>query len=109
MDRNYHYYREQVAGSLLMTIMVIMRNAAKASVAEAKAHLSELDYRAERRGRPTIICRRGRPVAVIAPIEASAHSPRSPEEAVVRFEKMIAHAPANTENIRDAMGRNRCD
>jgi prevent-host-death family protein len=92
--------------------MVMMGKGSRASVVEAKAHFSELIYRAERKGRATTIYRRGRAVAVIAPVAANTDQPsrkRTPEEAMAHFEKMIAHAPPVTESIRDSMGRNRCD
>ena len=93
-----------------MTIMVIMRNAAKTSVVEAKAHFSELVYRAERKGCSTTIYRRGRAVAVIAPVGSVREEPRrAPAEALAHFESMVGHAPVATESIRESMGRSRCD
>jgi prevent-host-death family protein len=41
----------------------------EASIAEAKAHLSELVSRAERQKRPTYITRRGVAVAAIVPLD----------------------------------------
>jgi prevent-host-death family protein len=42
----------------------------KASLAEAKAHLSELVDRAEHHKRPTLIVRHGKPAAVLVPVES---------------------------------------
>ena len=47
------------------------------SVAEAKAHLPELITDAERDGRETVIERRGRPVARIAPLEVDVRGRRA--------------------------------
>jgi prevent-host-death family protein len=89
-----------------------MRTRLRASVGEAKAHLSELIDAAERKGHSTTIYRRGRAVAVITPVTTNAieaaHE-RTSDEALAHFEKMIAHAAAANENIRDSMGRDRCD
>jgi antitoxin (DNA-binding transcriptional repressor) of toxin-antitoxin stability system len=89
-----------------------MRKGSGASIVEAKAHFSELIYAAERKGRATTIYRRGRAVAVIAPVTAEATEPareRTSEQALAHFEQMIAHAPPTNESIRESMGRNRCD
>lgn len=48
--------------------MVIMTKMKRCSVADAKAHLPELIRDAERDGKETILERRGRPVARIAPL-----------------------------------------
>jgi prevent-host-death family protein len=44
----------------------------KTSLAEAKAHLSELVDEAEHRGRRTMILRHGKPAAAIVPVEVAA-------------------------------------
>ena len=47
----------------------------KASLAEAKAHLSELVDAAEHRGKRIIILRHGKPAAAIVPVEVAAPGP----------------------------------
>ena len=53
--------------------MVIMR---QASLAHAKAHLSELVDEAEHRGKRIIILRHGKPVAAIVPVDVATPSAR---------------------------------
>lgn len=64
-----------------------MTNMKRCSVAEAKAHLSELITDAEREGGETIIERRGRPVARIAPLVRKA-TPRR-RAIVVEFDAAL--------------------
>ncbi len=52
--------------------MVTMR---KTSLAEAKAHLSELVDEAEHRGKRIMILRHGKPAAAIVPVEVAAPTP----------------------------------
>ncbi len=53
-----------------------MTNMKRVSVAEAKAHFSEIVADAERSGRETIVERRGRPIARIAPLVVAATRPK---------------------------------
>jgi prevent-host-death family protein len=46
------------------------------SLAEAKAHISELVDRAEHHGQRVIILRHGKPAAAIVPVEVAAPKPR---------------------------------
>jgi prevent-host-death family protein len=48
----------------------------KLSLAEAKAHISELVDQAEHKGKRTIILRHGKPAAAIVPVDVA--TPRTP-------------------------------
>jgi prevent-host-death family protein len=50
----------------------------KTSLAEAKAHLSELVDQAEHHGKRIMILRHGKPAAAIVPVEVAAPKPRRP-------------------------------
>jgi prevent-host-death family protein len=52
-----------------MVIMVLVR---KTSLAEAKAHLSELVDQAEHHGKRIVILRHGKPAAAIVPVDVAA-------------------------------------
>ncbi len=63
----------------------------KASLAEAKAHLSELVDQAEHHKRPTLILRHGKPAAVIVPVQLVAPTRKAMTEAQAdAFMKEIA-------------------
>jgi prevent-host-death family protein len=51
----------------------------KTSLAEAKAHLSELVDEAEHRGKRILILRHGKPAAAIVPVEVAAPKPPKPK------------------------------
>ena len=46
------------------------------SLAEAKAHISELVDQAEHRGKRTLILRHGKPAAAIVPVDVATPKPR---------------------------------
>jgi prevent-host-death family protein len=48
----------------------------KRSLADARAHLSELVHAAEHQGKRTLILRHGKPAAAIVPVEVVARKPR---------------------------------
>ncbi len=50
------------------------RNGASFSIADAKAHFSEVVSTVEQRRQPVIILRRGRPIAQIVPMQQQASS-----------------------------------
>jgi prevent-host-death family protein len=86
-----------------------MTNMRRCSVANAKAHLPELITDAERDGRETVIERRGRPVARIAPLEART---RPSKDAVKEFDaavddlgKVHWDKASAISALRDARGR----
>jgi|CXWL01.1.fsa_nt_gi prevent-host-death family protein len=86
-----------------------MTNMRRCSVAHAKAHLPELITDAERDGRETVIERRGRPVARIAPL-AARELPRKDaiaefDAAVDELRKVRWHKASATSALRDARGR----
>jgi antitoxin (DNA-binding transcriptional repressor) of toxin-antitoxin stability system len=80
----------------------------RCSVANAKAHLPELITDAERDGRETIIERRGRPVARIAPLEAKIR-PRNAlklfDAALDDLRKVNWHESSATGALDEARGR----
>lgn len=55
-----------------MVIIVMMR---KTSLADAKAHLSELVDQAEHHGKRIVILRHGKPAAAIVPVEVAMPRP----------------------------------
>lgn len=91
--------------------MVLMR---RTSLVQAKAHLSDLVDRAERRGQLTLICRHGRPAAAIVPVDVAASadaksSPAlSPEKAIALLDRMAERAESEM-SLDEALGRNRID
>jgi prevent-host-death family protein len=91
--------------------MVLMK---ATTLVEAKAHLSELVDRAERKGQLTLICRHGKPAAAIVPVdvatsaEARATARLSEKEASALLDRMASRAlPEMT--IDEALGRERLD
>ncbi|MBI5538100.1 MAG: type II toxin-antitoxin system Phd/YefM family antitoxin [Deltaproteobacteria bacterium] len=50
----------------------------KASLAEAKAHLSELVDQAEHHGKRILILRHGKPAAAIVPVDVASPAPAKP-------------------------------
>lgn len=54
----------------------------KRSLADAKAHFSELVDRAEHRGQKTLILRHGKPAAAIVPVEDSEEAKPKPMTAI---------------------------
>jgi len=77
----------------------------KMSLAEAKAHISELVDQAEYRGKRTIILRHGKPAAAIVPVDVAAPKPApvraAPSEDDVRrsVEAFIAEFSANDPDV----------
>ncbi len=77
----------------------------KMSLAEAKAHISELVDQAEHRGKRTIILRHGKPAAAIVPVDVA--TPKQPpvrpvlsEDDVRRsVEAFIAEFSANDPDV----------
>ena len=63
-------------GATFLVILVIMR---KTSLAEAKAHLSELVDEAEHRGKRILILRHGKPAAAIVPVDVATPKPLEPK------------------------------
>lgn len=72
----------------------------KISLAQAKAHISELVDQAEHRGKPTLILRHGKPAAAIVPVDvvtpkpAPAKRPMGPKAARQSVEDFIAEFSA---------------
>jgi len=72
----------------------------KMSLAEAKAHISELVDQAEHRGKRTIILRHGKPAAAIVPVDVArpkpspARRPMDPKAARRSVEDFIAEFSA---------------
>ena len=83
----------------------------KASVANAKAHFSELVYLAEHKGQRVLILRHGKPAAAIVPVDvAIGERPRMTLEAFdALLDRMMATAPETTMTIEEALGRDRLD
>jgi prevent-host-death family protein len=83
----------------------------KASVANAKAHFSELVDLAEHKGQRVLILRHGKPAAAIVPVDVAEHErPRMTVEAFdALLDRMIAVAPEPTMTIEEALGRDRLD
>jgi prevent-host-death family protein len=83
----------------------------KASVADAKAHFSELVDLAEHKGQRVLILRHGKPAAAIVPVNvATEERPRMTLEAFDSLvDRMIAAAPKTTMTVEEALGRDRLD
>ena len=88
-----------------------MTHMRKASVADAKAHFSELVDLAEHKGQRVLILRHGKPAAAIVPVAAA-------EEVRARMtlaafdallDRMIAATPTTTMTTEEALGRDRLD
>ncbi|WP_437589715.1 type II toxin-antitoxin system Phd/YefM family antitoxin [Sorangium sp. So ce1000] len=63
----------------------------KASLAEAKAHLSALVDEAEHHNKRTLILRHGKPVAAIVPLDVAVPStPRTPRLSKEEIERLFA-------------------
>jgi prevent-host-death family protein len=79
-------------------IQVIMTNMKKMSVADAKAHFSDVVADA-RRGKKIVILRHGKPAAAVVPMSMVESAPRAPvmtrEEALAVFES-FAHLGDST-------------
>ncbi len=91
---------------------VIMTHMRKASVADAKAHFSELVDLAEHKKQRTLILRHGKPAAVIVPVDVadSEHGPRMTLAAFdALLDRMIAEVPESTMTIEEALGRDRLE
>jgi prevent-host-death family protein len=70
------------------TDLVIMVTVIKTSLAEAKAHLSELVDQAEHKKKRIVILRHGKPAAAIVPVEVAA--PKKPRAKVMTDEEVLA-------------------
>ena len=83
----------------------------KTSVANAKAHFSELVDLAEHKGQRVLILRHGKPAAAIVPVDvAEQDRPRMTVDAFdALLDRMIAAAPETTMTIEEALGRDRLD
>ena len=89
--------------SVFLVILVIMR---KTSLAEAKAHLSELVDEAEHRGKRILILRHGKPAAAIVPVEvarpkASKPKPMSADAARAFLDELAQLGDPTGEAVRD--------
>lgn len=86
-----------------------MTSMRKTSVANAKAHFSELVDLAEHKGQRVLILRHGKPAAAIVPVDvAAAPRPRMTIEAFdALLDRMIAAAPETRMTIEEALGRDR--
>ena len=84
----------------------------KTSVANAKAHFSELVDLAEHKGQRILILRHGKPAAAIVPVDVASEE-RRPRLTLKAFDalvdRMIAAAPETTMTIEEALGRDRLD
>ena len=83
----------------------------KASVADAKAHFSELVDLAEHKGQRVLILRHGKPAAAIVPVDVVTEArPRMTLDAFdALLDRMIATAPETTMTVDEALGRGRLD
>jgi prevent-host-death family protein len=97
-----------VASGEKMVNMTLMR---KASVANAKAHFSELVDLAEHKGQRILILRHGKPAAAIVPVDVVAAKPprMTPRAFDALLDRMIAMAPESTMTTEEALGRDRLD
>jgi prevent-host-death family protein len=78
----------------------------KTSLAEAKAHLSELVDDAEHRGKRIMILRHGKPAAAIVPVDVAAPKPRkakamSPADATALLDGFAELGDPAGEAVRD--------
>ena len=77
----------------------------KMSLAEAKAHISELVDQAEHRGKRTIILRHGKPAAAIVPVDIAmpkappVRAPMSEDDVRRSVEAFIAEFSANDPDV----------
>jgi prevent-host-death family protein len=84
----------------------------KTSLADAKAHLSELVDAAEHRGQRILILRHGKPAAAIVPaaVVAPPATPLSAVEAKALLDRLASGAPGKPrESIEEALGRRRLE
>ena len=84
----------------------------KTSLANAKAHLSELVDAAEHRGQRFLVLRHGKPAAAIVPADlvAPPHPPLTASEAKALLDRLAEHATARpSESIEQVLGRRRHD
>ncbi|MGH7286018.1 MAG: type II toxin-antitoxin system Phd/YefM family antitoxin [Polyangiaceae bacterium] len=81
----------------------------KASVADAKAHFSELVDLAEHKDQQILILRHGKLAAAIVPanVLAPKEAPLTAKEAAALLDRLAA--PESTETIEDLLGRRRLD
>ena len=61
----------------------------KTSLADAKAHLSELVDEAEHRGKRILILRHGKPAAAIVPVDVAAPKPPKPKPMTAAEAKVL--------------------
>jgi prevent-host-death family protein len=85
----------------------------KASVAQAKAHFSELIDLAEHKGQRILILRHGKPAAAIVPASSVVKKARprmTHEEVDALLDRLAATSPPEpTESIDELLGRRRLD
>jgi prevent-host-death family protein len=84
----------------------------KTSLANAKAHLSELVDAAEHRGQRILILRHGKPAAAIVPakVVAPLATPLSAAQAKALLDRLTSSAPVEPlESIEEALGRRRLE
>jgi prevent-host-death family protein len=87
-----------------------MTHMRKTSVANAKAHFSELVDLAEHKRQRVLILRHGKPAAALVPVDAMAEPPRLSLAAFdALVDRMISAAPERTMTIEEALGRDRLD
>jgi prevent-host-death family protein len=87
----------------------------RASLVQAKAHLSELVDEAEHKGKSVLILRHGKPAAAIVPIDLvpgarpAPAQPMSAKEARSLMARLVKDAPESAMSIEEALGRDRLD
>jgi prevent-host-death family protein len=82
----------------------------RTSVADAKAHFSELVDLAEHKGQRVLILRHGKPAAALVPVDASKEQPRLTLAAFdALVERMISATPEKSMTMEEALGRGRLD
>jgi prevent-host-death family protein len=83
----------------------------KASIADAKAHFSELVDLAEHKGQRVLILRHGKPAAAIVPVDVATKA--APRMTLAAFDAlldgMIADAPETAMTVEEALGRDRLE
>jgi prevent-host-death family protein len=90
--------------------MVIMTSMRRTSVADAKAHFSELVDLAEHKRQRVLILRHGKPAAALVPVDAAEEQPRLTLAAFdALVERMISATPEKTMTTEEALGRGRLD
>ena len=87
----------------IWSYLVIMR---KTSLADAKAHLSELVDEAEHRGKRILILRHGKPAAAIVPVDVAKPKPPKPKpmaatEAKAFLDELAQLGDPTGEAVRD--------